>query len=386
MSKTQTIQYFRSLFDRLPQVLVRAPGRINLIGEHTDYNEGLVMPGAIDQALWFAVSPRPDDEVHLYAWNYKSAYQTDLQSLARSDKILWPQYALGVLDELMKAGYKPCGINVCFGGDIPNGAGLSSSAAVECGLLFALNALCGFGLPRVQMAFLAQRAENNFVGMKCGIMDMFASLHGRAGHVLRLDCRDLSYTYFPLQRSDYMLLLCDSGVKHALVHSEYNTRRRECEAGVAFLQKEHPEVRSLRDVGPELLARYARKMPPVVYRRCKYVVEELERVEAAGAMMQQGNVPALGRLLLATHAGLRDDYEVSCPETDYLVETSAQRDFMAGARMMGGGFGGCTLHLLHRDAMPDFQKEIAALYAKKFGRYLRTFPVTLSEGVERVAL
>lgn len=384
MSKAQTIQHFRSSFDSSPELIVRAPGRINLIGEHTDYNEGFVVPGAIDKSVWVAVAPRTDHEIHLYAWNYKSYYKTDLQSLQRSDKMSWPHYVLGIMDELMKISLKPSGVNVCFGGDIPAGAGLSSSAAVESGMLFALNELCQFGLSRTQMARLARQAENNFVGMQCGIMDMFASLHGRENHVLRLDCRDLSYTMLPFQFPGYLLFVCDSGVKHALVHSEYNTRRLECETGVEQLRRHYPDVRTLRDVNFSMLSAVASEMDPVIWRRCKYVAEELERVDAAGKAMTQGDVETLGSLLTATHAGLRDDYEVSCTETDHLVAVANGYDFVAGSRMMGGGFGGCTVHLIREGSAADFQKKITKSYFEQFGRYLRTFPVNLGNGAERV--
>jgi len=384
MSKIQVISSFHERFNKAPDIVVCAPGRINLIGEHTDYNEGFVMPAAIDKSVWFAISPRTDQEIHLYAWNLQSYYQTTVSALTKSTQLSWPNYILGTFDELMKAGYQPGGVDVVFGGDIPNGAGLSSSAAVESGMLFALNTLFEFGIPRTTLAQLAQKAENNFVGMKCGIMDMFASLMGKTGHVFRLDCRNLHYEYFPVNFVEHTLLLCDSGVKHALVDSEYNTRRQECEAGVAIIQNKWPEVRNLRDVSKELLESFKKDLHPVVFRRCKYVVEEIERVSKAGQAMQESRVGDLGALLYQTHTGLRDDFEVSCAEMDYLVAQTLQNSAIAGARMMGGGFGGCTLNLIRRDALESFQAEISAKYLATFDKMLRCYPVELTDGVRVV--
>lgn len=384
MSKIQVIQAFQTTFDKSPDIVVCAPGRINLIGEHTDYNNGFVMPASIDKSVWFAVSPRRDDAIHLYAWNIKSFYQTTVQQLTKSDKIVWPNYLLGTFDELMKAGYVPGGVDVVFGGDIPNGAGLSSSAALESGMLFALNTLFKFNLPLPKLAWLAQQAENNFVGMKCGIMDMFASLMGKKGHVFRLDCRDLKYEYFPVNFAEHSLLLCDSGVKHALVDSAYNTRRQECEAGVAILQKIWPEVQSLRDVTPEMLKKAQKKLPPVVYQRCMYVVEEIERVLKASDALQNGQVSELGHLLYQTHEGLRNAYQVSCDEIDFLVEEASKVPAIVGSRMMGGGFGGCTINVIRNDAIAAFQDEISAKYLATYNHNLQCYPVELTDGVRAV--
>lgn len=384
MSKIQVIQAFQTTFDKSPDIVVCAPGRINLIGEHTDYNNGFVMPASIDKSVWFAVSPRRDDAIHLYAWNIKSFYQTTVQQLTKSDKIVWPNYLLGTFDELMKAGYVPGGVDVVFGGDIPNGAGLSSSAALESGMLFALNTLFKFNLTLPKLAWLAQQAENNFVGMKCGIMDMFASLMGKKGHVFRLDCRDLKYEYFPVNFAEHSLLLCDSGVKHALVDSAYNTRRQECEAGVAILQKIWPEVQSLRDVTPEMLKKAQKKLPPVVYQRCMYVVEEIERVLKASDALQNGQVSELGHLLYQTHEGLRNAYQVSCDEIDFLVEEASKVPAIVGSRMMGGGFGGCTINVIRNDAIAAFQDEISAKYLATYNHNLQCYPVELTDGVRAV--
>jgi galactokinase len=334
-----------------------------------------VFPRAAVDRRW-----RLNDAIHLYAWNIKSFYQTTVQQLTKSDKIVWPNYLLGTFDELMKAGYVPGGVDVVFGGDIPNGAGLSSSAALESGMLFALNTLFKFNLPLPKLAWLAQQAENNFVGMKCGIMDMFASLMGKKGHVFR----DLKYEYFPVNFAEHSLLLCDSGVKHALVDSAYNTRRQECEAGVAILQKIWPEVQSLRDVTPEMLKKAQKKLPPVVYQRCMYVVEEIERVLKASDALQNGQVSELGHLLYQTHEGLRNAYQVSCDEIDFLVEEASKVPAIVGSRMMGGGFGGCTINVIRNDAIAAFQDEISAKYLATYNHNLQCYPVELTDGVRAV--
>jgi len=379
------IQSFRQTFGENPALVVRAPGRINLIGEHTDYNEGFVLPAAIDKAIWFAVSPRADDRLHFQALDFRDEFLGELKNLKKSEKH-WPNYLLGTFSELQKNGFQPGGVNVIFGGDIPTGAGLSSSAAVESGLLFALNELFGFSLPRPELARLAQRAENNFVGMNCGIMDMYASLMGRENHALLLDCRSLETEYFPVNLPDFTFLLCDSGVKHQLMDSEYNTRRRECEEGVEMLKKLFPkkEIRSLRDMSSEMLFSEKNNLREVVFRRCKFVIEENERVLSACKALKNNDLNEFGKLLCQSHEGLQHAYEVTCPETDFLVEQTFSDPAVLGARQMGGGFGGCTLNLLHRDAVSDFQEKMQAVYRGKWGRDLKFYPVEITNGVEIV--
>ncbi|HAD12432.1 MAG TPA: galactokinase, partial [Saprospirales bacterium] len=315
-----TIQnIFRSRYGHEPQITVRAPGRINLIGEHTDYNGGFVLPGAINKAIWFAASRRTDDALVFHAADLQKDFESLSGDTIYQQEKSWANYLLGVISEARKDGIHPGGINLVFGSDIPLGAGLSSSAALESGTLFVLNGLYGLGLSSMDIVKLAQRGENEFVGMKCGIMDMFASVMGKENHVVRLDCRDLQYTYFPFDAPDVSLVLCDSGVKHALGDSEYNTRRAECEEGVRILQTLDAGIQSLRDVSPEFLALHTSVLPPVGYQRCKYVVEEIRRVEQACEALVQHDMETLGRLMYETHEGLQHDYQVSCPEMDFLV-------------------------------------------------------------------
>ncbi len=374
------IQTFRQRFGEAPTLVVRAPGRINLIGEHTDYNEGFVLPAAIDRAIWFAVSPRTDTTLNLYAYDLKEEHQTTLDKLEKSDQG-WPNYLLGTFSELHKDGKKVQGVNVVFGGDIPLGAGLSSSAAVESGMLFVLNELYNLSISRPDLARLAQRSENIFVGMPCGIMDMYASLMGRANHALQIDCRSLTHRYYPFQFPDYTLLLCNSGVKHQLVDSEYATRRQQCEEGVRLLQKKYPEVHSLRDVTLEMLEAEKQHFSEVVFKRCHYVVKENLRVLAACQALEAGKLEEFGDLLYQAHAGARDEFEISCPEVDFLVEQARQHPAVLGSRMMGGGFGGCTINLVKRSGVADFAEQAVRNYKKAFGLELPHWEVALMDGV-----
>jgi galactokinase len=373
---------FEQIFKSAPQLIVRAPGRINLIGEHTDYNGGYVLPAAIDKAIWFAVTPRSDNELHFHAFDLDENFTGHLDHLVFNTEQSWVNYLLGVCSEILHDGGKIGGINLVFGGDVPLGAGLSSSAAVESGMGRVLNELFQLGLSPMQMVLLAQRAENNFVGMQCGIMDMFASVMGRTGQVIRLDCRDLSYAYFPFDAPDYTLLLFNSGVKHALVDSEYNTRRQECETGAALIG-----VASLREASLTLLAAHRSQMSDQVYQRCKYVIEEISRVEAACESLKINDLVTFGQLMYATHQGLQYDYEVSCAELDFLVEatkTFNQRNPNAvlGARMMGGGFGGCSINLVHQSAVEALLGYIGPAFKAQFGHELVHYEVQLTDGVD----
>jgi galactokinase len=382
--QTYVIQAFRDKFGKDPALVVRAPGRINLIGEHTDYNEGFVLPAAIDRAVWFAISPRSDHQLVFHALDLEEEYRGTLHEIARSS-LGWPNYLLGCFTVLQAGGYPLSGVNLVFGGDIPLGAGLSSSAAIECGILFALNELNQLGLSRPELARLAQKAENNFVGMNCGIMDMFASLMGKAGSAIKLDCRTLEYEYIPILADNTSILLCDTGVKHQLVDSEYNNRRQECEEGVRHLQTVYPEIKSLRDISPEMLNSEKKQLRELVFQRCKYVIEENERVLSACKILKETGLTGLGTLLYASHAGLRNDYQVSCPELDFLIDQSPADNTFFGARMVGGGFGGCTLNVLKKDSVSDFKAFISKAYLKKWGRELRMWEVKITDGVEIVS-
>ncbi|QMW00259.1 galactokinase [Spirosoma foliorum] len=362
---SQLTTSFQNSFHTDP-LLICSPGRVNLIGEHTDYNEGFVLPAAIDKAIYLAVGPRSDNELHFVAHDLNKTYQGSLDNLIPTTT--WADYLLGTVAQFRLSGHEVGGFNCVFGGTIPMGAGLSSSAALENGVGFALNELFNLGLDRITLLKFSQRAENDFVGAKVGIMDMFASMMGKADHVIKLDCRSLEYTYAPLQMDGISIVLCDSRVKHSLVTSEYNTRRSECEAGVRFLQTFYPEIKSLRDVTMPMLDQHLRDAEPLIYRRCAYVVQENQRLLDGVAALEANDIATFGQLMYGSHEGLSEWYEVSCPELDILVDIARQHPGVLGARMMGGGFGGCTINLVREEAIDTFTSLIMKQYKAQTGK------------------
>ncbi|AFK01890.1 galactokinase [Emticicia oligotrophica DSM 17448] len=373
---------FKDYFGENPHLLVRAPGRINLIGEHTDYNKGFVLPAAIDKAIYYAIAPRNDNTCVAYAFDLDDSFTFSIDNLVKSEKG-WANFLIGVVAEIINTGVEiKQGFNVIFGGDVPLGAGLSSSAAVESGMGFALNSIFDLGLSKLDLALIAQKAEHNYAGVKCGIMDMFASIHGKENSVIKLDCQDLSFEYFPFAFPDYSIVLCNTGVKHNLGDSEYNQRRDECEEGVRILQRAFPQIESLRDVSFQMLRSQADKLPPVVYKRCKYVVEEIERVTNACQALEKADLATFGQKMYETHEGLSNEYEVSCEELDFLVEQTHHLDTVIGARMMGGGFGGCTINLVKANKTTEFIEQMSSAYNKQFSTPLQCYLVQISNGVE----
>jgi galactokinase len=348
-------------------VLVRSPGRVNLIGEHTDHNLGFVLPAAVDRTITLAIGLRDDRQLNFLALDNGEAYQGSLDALLPSPA-LWPNYLLGVLKEFQALGLGLRGVDCAFGGDVPIGCGLSSSAALEGGFAFGLNELLGFGLDRVALAQLSQRSENRFVGVNCGIMDPFASLMGREGRVIRLDCRDLSYKYVPFEWPDIRVLLCDTQVRRSLAGSEYNIRRSQCEQGVALLKQWEPGIASLRDVSGAMLEAHRAGLSPEVYRRCAYVVAENQRVLAACAALEAGELQVFGAAMNATHEGLAHGYEVSCPELDILAAAAQSMPGVLGSRMMGAGFGGCTINLVEVEHLDEFRARMGPVFREQLGR------------------
>ena len=357
---------FRARFGVEP-LLVMSPGRVNLIGEHTDYNEGFVLPAAIDKAVIFAVAPRQDTVCHFVSQDYGQEFRCDLHELGRSP-LRWPDYLEGVIDQFVRNGYAVRGFQCVFGGNIPIGAGMSSSAALEGGLAFAVNEMFRLKIDSLTLVKLAQKAENKFVGVRCGIMDQFINIHGREKKVLKLDCRSLEFEYFPFERPDLRIVVCDSLVRRELASSEYNVRRRQCEEGVEVLKKYAPGIRSLRDVDLGLLEEHRADLDPVVYKRCDYVIRENIRVEEACRDLLTGDFKSFGERMGASHAGLRDGYEVSSPELDALVEAAAKVEGVLGARMMGAGFGGCAISLVEEGAVPELRERVSRDYQASFGR------------------
>lgn len=374
-------QQFSTYFSGAP-LLVRAPGRINLIGEHTDYNKGLVFPAAINREMQFAMAASGDaDQCSVVALDLNEQYNFRLSELAPLSPNSWQNYIMGVVHELRAAGYKPAGFNLVFTSNIPPGAGLSSSAALECGTCFGLNRLFSLGLDKMKRVKISQRAEHHYTGVQCGIMDQFASTMGVANRAMLLDCKTLDYNYFPLDLQRYSLVLCDSGVKHELAHSEYNQRRLECREGVDILSRTFPDIASLRDASVEQLNTVKHAMPETIYRRCQYVLEENRRVTQFAAALEAGNLLMAGNLMKAAQKGMREKYEITCPEINFMANFANAYQDVAGSRMMGGGFGGCTLNLVRKGKEEAFITALNQQYAREFTRHIAPFPVAIANGV-----
>lgn len=373
---------FESTFEGTP-IIVRSPGRVNIIGEHTDYNEGFVLPAAIDKAAYVAVGKRDDDLIRLYSEHFAEMFECRLDALQPTDKG-WPNYVLGVADQMIKRGHPIKGFNLVLNADVPIGAGLSSSAAVECATAYVLNEIFDLDIDKIELVKISQIAEHTFAGVMCGIMDQFASMHGKKDHVIKLDCRTLEFEYVPLKMEGYKLLLLNTNVKHALGDSEYNTRRQQCEAGVALIKKHHPEVASLRDVTPQMLQQYVAPANALIYRRCKYVVEENIRLLTGCEDLKRGDIKALGQKMFETHEGLSKEYEVSCKELDFLVDYVKGHEAVLGARMMGGGFGGCTINIIKQDAIDDLVKNIAPAYEEAMQLKLAHYIAVIEDGTTQI--
>jgi galactokinase len=363
----------------------RAPGRVNLIGEHTDYNDGFVLPAAIDFYCWAAVAPRRDRKLVIHSENFNETVEAGLDSLSPLEKKHWANYPLGVAWALAQAGKPLTGANLYISGEVPLGAGLSSSAAVEVAIGFALLNQSGLAVERAELARLCQKAENEFVGAHVGIMDQFVSCFGRASHALLLDCRSLQYEFVKLP-PDLQLVICNTMVRHELASGEYNARRAECEEGVRILRIVLPEIRALRDVTLPQLEKHVRILPAKVFARCRHVITENARVRSAVEAFQRGESKALGPLMQDSHRSLRDDYEVSCRELDLMVEIAMAQPGLIGARMTGGGFGGCTINLVESAAVSDFKRNVAAEYSSKTGLTPEIYVSPASEGAQQMAL
>ena len=377
-SRNDLTRLFESAFEGTPDLIVRSPGRINLIGEHTDYNNGFVLPAAISQAMYIAIRLREDDVIRLYAADYDESMSANTGVLAPTGT--WADYILGVADQFQKAGHALPGFELVMTGNIPAGAGLSSSAAIECAVAFGLNELFGAGFDRLQLVKMAQAAEHAFAGVRCGIMDMFASMFGKKDHAILLDCRSLEYRYVPLVMEGHNLVLFNSNVKHSLASSEYNVRRQECEEGVLLMQTEYPAINDLRDVTPEMLAAFEGRMPEKVFQRCSYVVGENARLLAACDDLENGDLAALGSKLNATHTGLSQAYEVSCPELDFLAGGALAHPAVAGARMVGGGFVGCTINLVRDGFVDDVVGSVSDAYLQKMDKITEVYHVVTADG------
>ena len=372
---------FQEYFSGEPRIF-RAPGRVNLIGEHTDYNDGFVMPAAIDFYTWVALAPRSDSRVNLRSRSFEGtiSFDTndDLQPMHN-----WSDYVTGVLDQLRRSGKQISGADIFIHGEVPMGAGLSSSAAIEVATAFALLSENHQAIDRTQLALLCQRAENQFVGMRCGIMDQFISCHGNRGHALMLDCRSLGFKLVPLP-TNVRMVICNTMVKHQHASGEYNERRAACEEGVRILQQYLPKIRALRDVSIADLERHRDKLPGTVHRRCRHVVTENDRVGGAATLLQNDDLAGFGQLMAQSHTSLRDDYEVSCRELDIMVELASKQAGVYGARMTGGGFGGCTINLVASDQAETFRQRMISSYEQATGLNPQIYISSAADGAAQV--
>jgi galactokinase len=366
---------FVEKFGAEPEFIVRAPGRVNLLGEHTDYNDGFVFPAAIDREMIIAASPkadRKDLDVVLYSLDYEQEDTFNLNKLAKSPEHPWSDYARAMLYIWQACAFKTRAFNAVISGNVPQGAGLSSSAAYEVAVGALLNEMLALGIAPKQLALLAQKAENKFVGVQCGIMDQFISALGRKDAALLIDCRTLDFRPVPLRlaESGMAIVITHSGVRRGLVDSEYNARRAECQEAVKLLKEAlgRDDIKALRDVSLAEFKKHAKALPKGVAKRAKHVISENERVLEAVEALQKGKLEAFGKLMNASHASLRDDYEVSCPELDALVELTQAHPGVVGARMTGAGFGGCTVALMSADAVEAFKSGVVPAYEERTGK------------------
>jgi galactokinase len=377
----------RSEFERrfgAPPRLFRAPGRVNLIGEHTDYNEGFVLPMALEMAAHVAAAPREDRLVVAHAVLYGETATFDLDVPGEKRRGSWLDYVEGVARTLEARGTRLGGANLVVSSDVPVGAGLSSSAALEVATGLALASVSNAAPGEIELALAGQAAEHEYVGTRVGIMDQLTSALGRAGHALLIDCRSLEATPIPLRFDSHDIVVCDSHVSHNLASSEYNLRREQCERGVELFGEWLPGIRSLRDVGVDDFARLEGQLPEPVRRRCRHVVTENARTLAAADALARGDAAAAGALMLRSHESLRVDYEVSCRELDILVDAALGVAGVAGARMTGGGFGGCTVNLVARDAVERFLTTVTSTYERQVGREPTCYVVRAGDGAREV--
>jgi galactokinase len=371
-------QRFEKLFGEPPRVF-RAPGRVNLIGEHTDYNDGFVMPAAVAFSTYVAIAPRPDRKLVIHSQEFPGNFEFDLDNFPHQRTGAWCDYVLGVASVLQRSGYQLHAANVLVHGDVPIGAGLSSSAAVEVASALALLSLIEKSLTMPEVAKLCQKAENSFVGARVGIMDQFVSCMGKAAHALLLDCRSLDFRLVPIP-AGLRLVVCNTMVKHDLATGAYNTRREECEEGVRLFAKWNPAIRALRDVSVALLDQHGSELPATIRKRCTHVIRENQRTVDAARALTESDLPGLGKLMRDSHESLRDLYEVSCKELDIMVDAAQGLNGFCGGRMTGGGFGGCTVNLVREENAQDFSNEIAERYRKATGINPQVYLCTAEDG------
>ncbi|MGQ7946112.1 galactokinase [Flavobacterium sp. WC2509] len=375
----ETTSFFQEKFGTAPEKIVLSPGRINIIGEHIDYNDGYVLPAAIDKIICFAFAKNNSKQSKIFAIDLNEEFEVDLTSEITLSKVVWTNYILGVIKQLQDNGFSFDGFNCVFSSNIPTGSGLSSSAALECGTIFGIKELFDLSIPKVDIALMGQKAEH-WVGINCGIMDQFSSVMGLENKVIKIDCKTLDYSYHEANFNDYSLILFDSNVKHSLMTSEYNVRRQECEEGLAIIKTNFPEITSFRDCNESHVISLKDKMSPNVFVRCHFVVKEINRVALACEALDKGNIEELGKLLFETHEGLSKEYLVSCDELDFIVDTLKKEKAVIGSRLMGGGFGGCTINLIKKDEVEAIKAKLAQLYKEAFDIELKIYDVKIGNG------
>ncbi len=374
---------FLKHFDGATGSVYASPGRINLIGEHTDYNNGFVFPGAVEQGMIAEIKPNETRKVRAYSIDLKDYVEFSLDD-EEGPKASWARYIFGVCREMMALGVPVEGFNTAFAGDVPLGAGMSSSAALESVYAFALNDIWGGNkISLMELARVGQRVEHKYLGCKCGIMDQFASVHGKAGSLMRLDCRSGEFEYFPFHPEGYKLVLVNSQVKHELVGSPYNDRRESCERVAAAIYKHHHMVESLRDADYAMLDEVKNEVSEEDYKRAKYVIGEKDRVLKVCEALEKGDYETVGQMMYATHEGLSKEYEVSCEELDYLNDIAKEAG-VTGSRIMGGGLGGCTINLVSEELYDNFVKVVKEKFAAKFGKEPVIIDVVIGDGSRRL--
>ncbi|HBG42082.1 MAG TPA: galactokinase [Porphyromonadaceae bacterium] len=382
MQKDEIIKLFQEKFKGANPEVYTSPGRVNLIGEHTDYNGSFVFPGAIDKGMIAAIRLNGTDKVNAFAidLNESAEFGLNEQDLPAQG---WAKYIFGVCREIIKRGGKVKGFDTVFSGDVPLGAGMSSSAALESTYAYALNDMLRLGIDKFELAKIGQATEHNYVGVKCGIMDQFASIFGKKGHLIRLDCKTLDYEYFPFDPKGYRLVLLDTVVKHELASSAYNKRRESCERAAEAIRKNHPEVEFLRDASIDMLNEVKNDISAEDYKRAEYVIEETQRVLEVSDALQKGDYETVGRKMFETHHGMSKLYEVSCEELDFLNDI-AKENGVTGSRVMGGGFGGCTINLVKDELHDSFVADAKKRFAAKYGHEPKVYDVVISDGARKL--
>jgi galactokinase len=375
-----TTEHFEKLFHNQPEYIFLSPGRINIIGEHVDYNDGYVLPAAINKYVCIAISPSKNSSCKIVAKDLNEVFEFDLKDTLVPNSIMWINYILGVLQQLKEQKQFANGFNAVFSSSVPIGSGLSSSAAVECGFAYAFNKMFDLGLTKEEIALIGQKSEHTFVGVNCGIMDQFASVFGKKNKVIKLDCNTLEYEYHKADFKKYSLLLLDSNVKHTHLTSGYNDRRNEVEQGLAIIKQHFPEVKTFRNCTSTMVLELKEQLGETIFKRCHFVVKEIQRVQDAVNAIENSAFRTLGQLMTETHHGLSQEYEVSCEEIDFLVDAVQHEKSVLGARMMGGGFGGCSINLVEKGSENELIKKISEQYRSKFGIELKSYKVKISKG------